>query len=50
MPNQVQHDLVAEVPEAMIKSVAKINDLNSLLIKKAEADSSTSAHCLILNV
>ena len=46
----VQHDLEALGIEIMIKSVANKNDLNTLLIKKAEADSSTSAHCLILNV
>ena len=46
----VQHDVEALGLEAMIKSVANINDLNTLLIKKAEADSSTSADCLILNV
>jgi len=44
MLNQVQHDLVAEGLEAMIKSIANINDLNTLLIKKAEADYTTSAH------
>ena len=46
----VQHDVEAWGLEAMIKRVVNINDLNTLLIKKAEADSSTSADCLILNV
>ena len=40
----VQHYLEAGGLEVMIKSIANINVLNSLLIKKAEADYTTSAH------